>query len=78
MSNTNARSSSQSDKRPCIIPLQTDFDESKITKIKHKKSETIQGSVKTLSIEVPKLPEESTPLQFLYCIRQFDVAPYVG
>ena len=74
MPSTNQRSSSQGDRRPCIIPLQTDYDESKIITIKHTKTETVNGSSETISIEVPKLPEESTSYQFLYFIRQFQVA----
>ncbi len=74
MTNTNQRTSAQVDRKLCIIPLQTDFDESKIKTIKHKKTETINNVVDTITVEVPKLAEDATPLQFLYFIRQFRVA----
>ena len=61
--------------KAAVVPLDPDFDESKLEHVKHKK--TVQdpdGSSETTEIQVPKIDDEATPYEILHFLSSFEKA----
>ena len=54
-----------------VIPLKPDYDESKVSKIKHKRTVRNNNEEEVYSVEVPKLSEGYTKYELLNFVREF-------
>ena len=60
-----------------VIPLKPDYDESKISKIKHKRTIRNNNEEEVYTVEVPKLSENYTKYELLNFVREFREAANV-
>ena len=60
-----------------VIPLKPDYDESKVSKIKHKRTIRNNNEEEVYTVEVPKLSENYTKYELLNFVREFREASNV-
>ena len=69
-----ATATRSADGKRIVIPLEPDYDETQVTRIKHSVTVTRDNITEKTSVEVPKLPANATRMQTLAFVEKFEHA----
>ena len=61
--------------KAAVVPLDVEFDESKLEHVKHKKTiREDDGSSESTEVQVPKINDEASPYEILHFLSSFQKA----